>query len=140
MINCRLNLFRSSASFYSSQYLFCFSNHQGVVFFLFFFFFFFFFLFLFSSIQPSVLQLYLKEGNLYLEYVQSNWSSYAGYCLEASSCLLYVQELNYLLCLAILSSPFSSNTMFRNCQTTSAPIFLVSSSLSHKMQYFKRNT
>jgi len=34
-----------------------------------------------------------KDGNLFLEYVQSNWPFYAGYCLEAYA-LLYDQELH----------------------------------------------
>ena len=45
-----------------------------------------------------------------------------------------------LLSLAILSSPFSSCTTFQSSPNTSAPIFLVSRSLSHIKQCSKYNT
>ena len=48
---------------------FCFSNHQVDAFFF----------FLLFSISLSILQWYRQEGKLFLEYVQSNWLSYAGF-------------------------------------------------------------
>ena len=47
---------------------------------------------------------------------------------------------NKLVSLITLPSPFSSRTIFRNSQNTSTPIMLMSSSLSHKIQYSKFNT
>jgi hypothetical protein len=60
---------------------FCFSNHQGAVFFL------------LLSLPSSVLQWHQEEGNFFSEHDQSNWLFYIGYNLEVSSSLLYVQEL-----------------------------------------------
>ena len=51
LINCRLHLFRSSASSFSSQYLLFFSNHQGAVFFF----------FLLFSLPSSVLQWHYEK-------------------------------------------------------------------------------
>ena len=84
-------------------------------------------------LQSSVLQWQHEEGNLFLEYVQSNSLSLTGYCLKMSSILWYIQELHYLLSLTILYFRFSSSTTFRRSPFTSAPIFLVSRSLSHTM-------
>ena len=53
--------------------------------------------------------------------------------LEGSTSLLYVPELFHykqLLSLTILSSPFSSSTIFHRSPTIYAPIFLVAKSLS----------
>ena len=52
--------------------IFCFSNQQGAMFF-------FFKLFSFPSF---ILQWYLEEGTLFLEYVQSNHLLYIGRCFE----------------------------------------------------------
>ena len=69
----------------------------------------------------------------------SNWLFYAGYYLEVPFSLLYVQKRNYLLCITILSSPFSSRTTFESSSNISAPIFLVSRSLSDIKQCSKHN-
>ena len=63
-----------------------------------------------------------------------------GYYIEVSSSLLYGQELvHYLLSLTILSSPFSSST-FRSSPNASAPMLLVSKSVSHTVRCSKHNT
>ena len=101
---------------------FCFSIHLGVVFFF----------FPLLSVPSSVLQWNHEGGNLFSEYDRFNWLLYVGYYSEVPSSLLDVRELvHQLLSLTILSSPFSSCTKFQSSPITSAPIFLVSRSLSH---------
>ena len=113
---CRLHLFLSSASSFSSQYLLFFLKSLGAVFF--------FFLLLF--LPSSVLQWHHEGGDFFSEYNRSNLLFYVGYYLEVSCSLLYGQELvHQLLSLTILSSPFSSSTTFQRSPNTSALIFLV---------------
>ena len=76
LVNCRFHLFRSSASFFNSQY------HQLTVLFF----------SLLFSLQSSVLQWHREEGNFFWEYDQYKWIFYEGYYLEVSSSPLYVQE------------------------------------------------
>ena len=57
--------------------LFCFSNHQGAVFFF----------FQLTSLPSSTLQLHHEKGKFSLEYDQSNWHLYVGYHFEVSSSL-----------------------------------------------------
>ena len=112
LINCRLHLFRSSAS---SIIFSCFSNHQGAVFFFFFFF------FPLLSLPLSLLQEHHDGGNFLAECDQSNWLFYVRYYT-----ILYVygQELvHQLLSLTIYSSAFSSCTTFQSSPNTSVPIF-----------------
>ena len=64
-----------------------------------------------SAICPSMAS---WRRQFVLRYALANWRFYAGFCLEASSCFQYVQELfHYLFSLTILYSPFSSKTTFR---------------------------
>ena len=66
---------------------------------------------------------------------------YVEYYLEVPSSLLYIQVfVHYLLSLVILSPLFSSSNTFQSSPNTSAPIFLVSRSLSHIKQCSKHNT
>jgi hypothetical protein len=95
LMNCRLNLFRSSASSFSSQYLLLFfSNHLGAVFFF----------FLLLSLPLFVLQWHYEGGNFFSEYDQSNWLFYIGYYLEVSSSLLYGRTCSLV--------PFSGHFIF----------------------------
>ena len=50
------------------------------------------------------------------------------------------ESVHYSLSFAILSSPFSSSTTFQSSPNTSAPIFLLSRSLSHINPCSKHNT
>ena len=78
----------------------------------------------------------MKKAMSY-QYNQTKWLFNVGYYSEVSSSLLYVQELfHWLLSLAILSSPFSSNTTFQSSPNIPTPIFLVSRSLSHITNFF----
>ena len=77
MINCLFHLFQSSASSFSSQYLLLFlkSSRSCVL--------------LPTHFTSAIcVQLYNEKDNFFLEYVQSNWLLYSGYCSEASSSLL----------------------------------------------------
>ena len=133
-VNPRPQLFRSSASSFSSKYLLLFrKSSRRRVFLL--------SLLLLLSFPPSVLQWHHEEGTVFSEYDQSNWLSYVIYYLEVPSSLLYIQVfVHYLLSLVILSPLFSSSNTFQSSPNTSAPIFLVSRSLSHIKQCSKHNT
>ena len=124
----RSNLFRFSASFFSSQYLLLLlkSLRSCVL--------------LLSSPSTflSVFQWHHEGGNLFSEFDQCNWLIYVEYYLEVSSALLYSRTVHQLLSLTIPSSPFSSSTTFQSSPDSSAPILLVSRSLSHMDQILKK--
>jgi len=101
---------------------FCFSGHQGSIFFF----------FLLLSLTLTVLQWHHEESNFFSEYGRSIWLFYVWYYFEVSSSLLYVQELvHYFLSLIILSPTFSSSTTFQSSPINSPLTFLVSRILSH---------
>ena len=81
LINCRLHLFRSSPSSFSSKYL---SVSQIIK--------------KLCCSSTSVIW-HHEGGNFFSQYNKSNRLFYVGYYLEASSSLLFAQELiYYLLC------------------------------------------
>ena len=78
-LNSRFHLCRSSASSFSSKYLFLFLNQGSGIFF-----------FHFNHLSFNV---NTKMGNFFLEHDQSNLFFHAEYYLEVSSSLQFVQEL-----------------------------------------------
>ena len=112
LINCHFHLFRSSASYFSSQYLLLFLKSKELC----------------SSSSYSFHFRYLSFNDIMMEAIspQNMTNFYVWYYLEVPSSLLFVQELvHLLLSLAILSSPFSFSTTFQSSPNISAPIFLV---------------
>ena len=122
-MNCR-HIFVSSVSSFSSQYLLCFSNHQGAMFFF----------SLLLSLLSFVLQWYDEEGNLFSEYGQSNWLRRILF-----RSFPFQELFHWLFSLTILYSPFSSRT-FQSSPNTSAQIILVFRSLKHILQCSIYNT
>ena len=116
-----LLVIRSSASSFSSQYLLWFSNHQGPV-----------FAFLFLSHPSSDLQRHHWRKQFLLRVCAIQWTFLLRILFWMSSFLLYVQEL---LIFSILLQ-----YQFQSPQNTSAPILLMSRSLSHIKQCSKHNT
>ena len=126
LINCRLHLFRSSASSFSSQYLLlCLISPKSYV------------LLLptpFTSVICSSMASWRKQFLLRIWPFQL---AFLHRILFISVVFSPIRSRTSSVTFSILPSPFSSRTAFPSSQNASAPIFLVPRSLSHKMQYSK---